>query len=195
MNLTDLVADVEHRLSYHPNVTAEVAAAHESIRTILTNATKEALSVADSISPAAREVSLALTAIEEADHWLHAHIARNQPAATADVPVVPAPAVPAPAAASVTTIDPATGGTPVVPGSSSTAVIEVPATGLVVAGAAVADPPPPAVSAPAGSTQVVDGAGVAPAPTQVVDGSGIASVTNPAPAVPAPPTDAPAPPA
>jgi hypothetical protein len=147
-SMSDIAADIEHRLGYHPNLTSDIGAAHEKVRLLLADAAKEAVTVATTVAPWSRELSLAMTAIEEADHWLHAHIARNQagvapvvpnaPVAPVAhvVPVVPTPDVPA-APADV----PAPTGAP---GSSPVATTVVP--DPVVPAAPVPDPAPAASS-------------------------------------------------
>ncbi len=92
--LSELAIDIEHRFAYHPNLSDLAAKAHEEVRTILATATKDAVAAAGTVAGPSRELSLAVTALEEADHWLHAHIARNQPVAPAAVPE-PSPAAPA----------------------------------------------------------------------------------------------------
>jgi len=110
--MSDIAADIEHRLGYHPSVTADIAQAHEKVRSILAVAIKDALAVATTVAPWSREVSLAVTAIENADQGLHAHIARNQvgavvpvPAAVPAAPVVMTVSGPAPEPANVAAVD------------------------------------------------------------------------------------------
>lgn len=126
-SISDLALDIEHRFAYHPNLTDDVAGAHEKVRSILATATKDALAIAGTVAPLSREISLAVTALEEADHWLHAHIARNQSGAAPAVPVVAAPVplappvadVPVPASADVAPAAPPVPASDAVPAASS----------------------------------------------------------------------------
>lgn len=151
--ITTAIEDITHRLTYHPSTTDLVAQAHKDVRGILAKAASDALAVADAVAAGpTREISLALTALEEADHWFHAHIARNQPT-TAVIPplVVPAaapvvaPAATAPVTAAVTTEAPAAV-TTAAPATETATAVTPAATTTTTTTPAVVDPPvaPPA---------------------------------------------------
>jgi hypothetical protein len=98
-DLTALLSDIEHRFAHHPPATDAVAAAHTAVRSILTAAAQDAVKAAEAVAGGpSREISLALTALEEAGFWLNAHIARNQPVLDSTAVTEKAPAD-APAAA------------------------------------------------------------------------------------------------
>lgn len=89
---SEVVADIEHRFSFHAASDPNVANAHESVRQLLIDAAKAIIE----ITPEGREAALVLTKLEEADHWAHAAIARNMDK------VAPVPANPSSVAAEPT---------------------------------------------------------------------------------------------
>jgi hypothetical protein len=107
-NPMSILSDIEKRFSHHPSESQLVADAHDKARSILKAATAELLSVAATVGPEGREISLAVTKLEEAAFWIHAHIARNQPTVTlAPAPPVAEPPVAAPPVEPVVTPAPA----------------------------------------------------------------------------------------
>lgn len=70
----DLHARVEHDLSWHPPKTGAVSDHLDIIREMA----KEFAHTVVNETPASREQSLALTAIEEATQWAIAAVVRNQ---------------------------------------------------------------------------------------------------------------------
>ncbi len=146
-SLSDLVIDIEHRFTHHPPLTDLVAEAHDKARAIITEATKELCSVSLSVAPWSRELALAVTELEKADQWVHAHIARNQTAATpAPAPTpTPVPEVPTPAPV----VEPAPVVAPVAPAPVATPdPTPAPATPTAPAPVAPAVDPQPAPVAP-----------------------------------------------
>ena len=113
-SLSDLVIDIEHRFTHHPPLTDLVAEAHEKARAIITEATKELCAVSLGVAPWSRELALAVTELEKADQWVHAHIARNQTADVSAPAPTPTPVPAAPAAAPVVEPAPAAAPAPVV---------------------------------------------------------------------------------
>lgn len=71
---TDVHADINHRFDFHPATTTEKQADHGSARA----ACRLAAHALVELCPPGRELSLALTKLEEAMFWSNAAIARNQ---------------------------------------------------------------------------------------------------------------------
>jgi hypothetical protein len=89
--LEDVAKDIENRFAFHPPTSTNVGDAHSKVRSILATAASDALAVADVVAPGpTRELSLAVTALDEAMMWLNAHIARHQTAPATPPPVLPA---------------------------------------------------------------------------------------------------------
>jgi hypothetical protein len=68
----DALADLKNRTQYHPAPKREVAAAHEEVR-LITYSSMQDFTV---LCRPGRELSLALTKLEEAMFWANASIAR-----------------------------------------------------------------------------------------------------------------------
>jgi hypothetical protein len=168
MDLSAIITDIEKRFTNHPSETQLVDDAHQKISDLFKKAAIEAASIMTEVAPQAREAALAVTKIEEAAMWAHAHIARNQ--TTTEAPVPPAAAAPA---APVDPAPPAAAPQPDVP--------------------PVAPAPPVAEPAPVADAPV---APAAPADVLAAQGTdaGVAAATPPAP-VPSIPTESAAPPA
>jgi hypothetical protein len=158
--LEDVAKDVENRFSFHPPTTAEVGQAHDQIRTLLGDVANKVVAIVDTVAPGpTRELSLAVTALDEAMMWANAHIARHQIAPTApkadEAPPAPAESAPVAPIEAPAVVEPAVARVaPAVP------VVDVPA------------PPAPLIVDPAISPIVEP----APAPAQV----GITVVPGPA---------------
>lgn len=71
---TDLHERVDRDFGYHPPSTAEIIDAHEKVRAILATAAHQVID----LCPDSRELSLALTSLEEAMFWANGAIARTQ---------------------------------------------------------------------------------------------------------------------
>lgn len=72
MSKTDLKDRVENNHKFHP-ATLETGSLHERVREV----TKECALTLIELCPESRELSLALTALEETMMWANAAIARN----------------------------------------------------------------------------------------------------------------------
>lgn len=74
-------AEIDHRFAYHPPLDVKTADAHGHVRTICANAALDLKDIIASVTgeQSSRELSLAVTALEEAMMWANAAIARNQP--------------------------------------------------------------------------------------------------------------------
>lgn len=68
------VTDIANRFGYHRPKDDATVAAHELVRKTLADAAL----ILNSITPAGREKSTAVTKLEEAMFWYNAAIARNQ---------------------------------------------------------------------------------------------------------------------
>lgn len=66
-------SDIDNRFTYHPPLTANQRATYQSIRDIA----KDTARFFDQYCPDSRELSLAITHLEEAVFWANAAIARN----------------------------------------------------------------------------------------------------------------------
>lgn len=91
----EVIADIEHRFSFHAASDPNVANAHEAVRALLIDTAKAVIE----LTPQGREAALVLTKLEEVAFWAHAAIARNMdkvPTVTPPPPAVepiPEPAV------------------------------------------------------------------------------------------------------
>ena len=70
----DLIAEFERRCRYYRPATEETKRLHEEVRTAITKAGVALITVC----PEGRELSLAMTKLEEAMMWGNASIARNR---------------------------------------------------------------------------------------------------------------------
>lgn len=66
--------EIANRFAYHPPSTEDVAENHEYIRSLCWNLANSL----NNVCPESRELSLALTKVEEAMFWANAAVARNQ---------------------------------------------------------------------------------------------------------------------
>lgn len=70
----DLIARIKNNHAHHPPQTAERISAHEQVREVTAECAKRLVD----LCPEGRELSLALTAMEEAMMWANAAIARSE---------------------------------------------------------------------------------------------------------------------
>lgn len=70
----ELIARIEHNHAHHPPQTAERIAAHEQVRIVTAECAKRLVE----LCPEGRELSLALTAMEEAMMWANSAVARSE---------------------------------------------------------------------------------------------------------------------
>lgn len=68
-----MIEDLENRFKHHPPKNAEVASAHEDVRSCCLVLAR----LIDDAAPDSREKSLAVTKLEEVMFWANAAIARN----------------------------------------------------------------------------------------------------------------------
>lgn len=71
--MSTIQEDLDKRFDHHPPPRREVQDDHEAARAIIKSAALDATEIA----PAGRELSLAITKLEEALFWLNAAIARG----------------------------------------------------------------------------------------------------------------------
>lgn len=82
--MADIDKEIDNRFGYHKPLSDEVVKAHEKIRAVCGGVAHElvrdGLTIVDPVDrKMTRELSCALTSLEEASFWFNANIARNQP--------------------------------------------------------------------------------------------------------------------
>lgn len=71
--------EIDHRFLYHPPTDERVRGTHNRVR----NIAQETAKALNEVVPAGREASLMMTALEEAEFWANAAVARNHDAVIA----------------------------------------------------------------------------------------------------------------